>query len=423
MNTWAGLLQGPWAISEEGMRALTESLRAGGGVAEAGDGAQGGRERAPRRDTGGVAVIQVFGPLVKRPVAWPVGLAESYQAVRQSLDEALADPAVRAVLLDIDSPGGTVDGCRELTEHVRSVRGVKPLYALADGCATSAAFWLAAATGRIFASSPTALVGSVGVLQLHQDWSGWNQTMGIRPTWLHAGRFKALGNPDEPLDETATQYFQERLDQAYRVFVQDVAGCLGLDPGGAGSWADGQYFRAERGLELGLVHGIATREQLIGRIQEDVMTKTAAQLRAEHPEAVQEIVGATERAAQAKADKERDEAVARGRDEARGAVLALAGAALGPEAAGRLTTLLQAGVTPEQLAALGYQPGTGLPGADGPGRDEAKDKDSATEPAARVLAELQRLDPAGVRPGGAVTPPTDEQKRLAAVDRMAGMEV
>jgi len=429
MNDWLTLFKAPWAISDEGMESLLRSFglsRCGpdGGAAFFGLNWGEPQTEAPRNDQGNVAVIEVFGPLVKRPMAVPCGYeVASYEAIRASVEDALGDDAIDAIVLDVDSPGGTVDGCRELSEFLFSVRDRKPITALANGMMTSAAQYLGAGAGRIVAASPTSLVGSIGVIQLHVDWSKFNEELGVKPTWMHAGKFKAVGNPDDPLSKADQVYLQDRLDQAYEIFTSDVARYLGLAPEESDAWADGQYFRATVGLELGLVHGIQTRQELIASLKEEAMTKTAAQLRNDHPDAVQEIVSSTERATLQKAEKETADRIDQAKADARDECLTMVGVIMGDEAKARMDPVLKAESGVEQAKAVAAAVSMKLEAekVDDADTDAKADANLSTSRAA-ILEGLQQADQSGVKPGGQ-TELTETQKQDQLIAEMADFDI
>jgi signal peptide peptidase SppA len=425
MNDWISLLGKPWFISDAGMETLVRFMN---GAKQGPDGGSqffgmewdAPQTTAPRHDYDNISVIDVFGPLIKRPISTPRGFeVSSYEAVRATLEEVLDDSSVDAVILDIDSPGGTVDGCRELAEFIHSVRGVKPVAALANGGMTSAAQYIGSAADSVYAVSPMTLVGSIGVIQLHLDFSKFNEQWGINPTWLHAGSRKAAGNPDEPLSKDDKAYFQERLDQAYDIFTSDVARYLGLDMGEVSAWADGQFFRASVGQELGLVHGIKTRQELIASLKEDAMTKTAAQLRNDHPEAVQEIVSSTEKAALEKADKEKATAVTEATTKATDEALALVGVVLGDEAKAKMEPVLKADSGIAQATAIAKAMTPAQDGQDNSGNDAAADADAGDKASRQAILDgLKQADQKDVAPGGQ-SAPTKEEQRAAAIERMS----
>ena len=147
----------------------------------------------------GIAVIPIHGSLVKRALGMDAasGLT-SYSEIASMLDAALADPQVRGILLDIDSPGGEASGSFELSRRVREVAAVKPVWAVANDAAYSAAYALAASAQRLFVTE-TGGVGSIGVIALHVDQSVKDAKDGYRFTAITAGAHKHDYSPHEPL--------------------------------------------------------------------------------------------------------------------------------------------------------------------------------------------------------------------------------
>ena len=121
--------------------------------------------------TGGVAVIPVVGPLSKRMsfMTWLMG-GNTFGQLTAKLYEAADDPEVEAIVLDVDSPGGTVSGTDAFSEVVATVAAVKPVVTYANGCMCSAAYWAGSAASMVIAER-TASVGSIGVIMVHADWS------------------------------------------------------------------------------------------------------------------------------------------------------------------------------------------------------------------------------------------------------------
>lgn len=176
----------------------------------------------------GIAIIDVIGPLVKRNSgAFMSGGPTTYSQIESEFADAINDPNVRGVLLQIDSPGGESTGAFELADSIHSARGSKPIYAIADGDAFSAAYALASAADQVYVTK-TGGVGSVGVWMMHVDQSGFNAQNGIKPTYIYAGAHKIEGNPHEPLSDEARGVFQDIVDGAYEMFVDAVARNRGM---------------------------------------------------------------------------------------------------------------------------------------------------------------------------------------------------
>lgn len=356
----------------------------------------------PYQRAGGVAIIEVRGTLVKRTPECAWCAVRAYHDLRDELAAALADGAVRAVLLDIDSPGGLVNGVAELGEFLAGA--AKPVYAYSDGLMLSGAYWLGAATGRV-ALAPTAKVGSVGVLMLHQDWSKWLDRFGLAMSYVTAGTYKAAANAENPLSDRDRAYLQERIDQSNALFVGAVAAGMGLDPGQYGAWGEGKVFNAAEGVALGLAGRIVNDRSAMLRIIQEETRMNKDELRAQHPGLHAELLEEGRTAGRAEAEKAQAEAWAKARQEGSAQALGLAAAVLGDEAVARIAPLAEAGLTPEQARAV--LAATQAPAA-------------AQDPKAQILAQL-RQDTGGVPMGGAPAAATENQEQAARMARMAAI--
>jgi ClpP class serine protease len=186
-------------------------------------------EGSQQRDAGywvtpdGIGVICIRGTLVKKS-SWAdatSGLV-SYSSLAGQVDGALVDPGVRGILFDINSPGGETHGMFDLADKIYSARGQKPMYAIANDSAMSAAYLLASSADRIF-STRTGGVGSVGVFACHVDQSDADKLMGVKFTYIYAGDKKVDGNPHEPLSSSARKDAQAETDRQYQMFVEAAA--------------------------------------------------------------------------------------------------------------------------------------------------------------------------------------------------------
>ena len=171
----------------------------------------------------GIAVIPVQGVLLKKESfmsAWSG--TSSYEQIQRQVASAVGDAGVRAILLDIDSPGGETTGCFELSDFIYAVRDQKPIYAAANDIALSAAYAIASAASRVFVTR-TGAVGSVGVYALHVDQSGFDEQVGVKYSYVFAGEKKVDGNPHEPLADGARADMQDEVDREYAIFTETVA--------------------------------------------------------------------------------------------------------------------------------------------------------------------------------------------------------
>ena len=222
----------------------------------------------------GIALIPVHGTLVRRALGLEAasGLS-SYAEIGARVDAALADPAVKGILLDIDSPGGEAGGVFELAARIRQASAVKPVWAHANDAAFSAAYALAASATRLTLSQ-TAGVGSIGVIALHVDQSVKDAKDGLTYTAIYAGQHKNDFSPHAPLSADAGAALQLEVDRLYDIFVNQVAGMRGLEPQSIRSLEASLVF-GEAAVEAGLADGVASLEQVLAEFS----TSLAAQQR------------------------------------------------------------------------------------------------------------------------------------------------
>jgi signal peptide peptidase SppA len=175
------------------------------------------------RQENGIAIIPVLGSLVNRG-AWLDAYSgmTSYEGLAAQFKSAGADKDVKAVITDIDSPGGEATGMFGLAETIRQVRKSKPVVAVVNDLAASAAYGIASAADEIVIS-PTSIVGSIGVVMLHLDRSGEMTKKGVKPTFIHAGAHKVDGHPFGPLSKEIAADLQRDVLSFYDRFLETVA--------------------------------------------------------------------------------------------------------------------------------------------------------------------------------------------------------
>jgi signal peptide peptidase SppA len=368
--------------------------------------AEGEEDELPYELVDGVAVIPIEG-VISRDGGYWWDTGASLKGLRAALDHALVNPEVRGVLFAIHSPGGQATGVKEMADAIFEARRVKPCAAFADGLCCSAAYWLASSTGAVYAG-PSATVGSIGVILRHMDKSGLNEQWGLKFTYVTAGSYKAVGNPDSALSERDMAVLQERVNALYVMFTGDVAGRMGLSAEQHLAWADGRDFLAAEAEALGLVTAITpSRADAIKKLlKETFMDKT--ELAAKHPGLLAEV----QREAAEAARKDMEETAAKQSAAAVANLLHLMAEVCGKEAADKISALLACGVTPEQLQAVRkiVEPGQGE------NKEEARP--SGAEANARILSLLMESTPNALADGGG-KPGGDET--LAAVKRMAAL--
>lgn len=268
----AAVFDEPWAILPSKMEAIVELVETqSAGVKFSAEEIEarlnGSRVAATARKAGAVQVIPVQGVIARRMnLMTQMSGGTSTEVVGAQIREAMRDDAVKAIVLDVDSPGGSVSGTDELAAEIASLRGKKPIIASVTGMAASAAYWIASAADEI-AASPTSLVGSIGVILPHVDQSKAEEAAGFRTTLIHAGRYKVEGNPHEPLTDEARSALQDMVDQYYAMFVDRVAANRGVSSAVVrNDYGEGRVVTASAGKRAGMVDRIETLPETLARL-------------------------------------------------------------------------------------------------------------------------------------------------------------
>lgn len=224
-------------------------------------------QREPSPKAKAVAVIPVVGVMEQRQNVWSDFYGGiSTDGISRAFDSALNDSAVKAVLLDMHTPGGEVYGVPELSRKVHAARGTKPVVAVANSLAASAGYYLASAADRVYVT-PSGDVGSVGVYMMHLDHSKMLDEVGIKPTFVKAPAHKAEGNPYEPLSDEAREYLQGEVNELYDMFVSDVAKFRGVSGSDVRqNFGEGRTLTAKRAVSAGMADGVATFDQVVNRL-------------------------------------------------------------------------------------------------------------------------------------------------------------
>ena len=225
--------------------------------------------RALGPPSGKVAVIPIHGTLVRRTsgIEAESGLA-SYTGIAAQLDAALACPEIAAILLDIDSPGGESGGVFDLADRIRAASEVKPVWAVANDMAFSAAYALASAATRVFVAR-TGGVGSIGVIAMHVDQSVKDAQDGVRYTAVFAGERKNDLNPHEPISNEAHAVLKAEVVRIYDLFVETVARHRGLDADAVRATEAGLFFGPDA-VATGLADAVGSLEDALTQLTQSL---------------------------------------------------------------------------------------------------------------------------------------------------------
>ena len=248
----------PWAISSAELRALASvpaSL-----VRMAGS--------APMRRAGGtygsVAVIPVRGIIRHRENQMFGGT--SAQMLTTQFRQALADSSVRAIVFDIDSPGGEIGGTLELANEIFGSRARKKTVAVANCQACCGAYWLASAASEVVVA-PSGSLGEIGIVAAHTDNSAALQKAGVSVSLISAGRYKTEGNPFEPLAQTARDEMQRNVNAFYEQFVQSVARGRGVSAENVRSYfGEGRSVLARQAVAERMADRTGTLDDTLARL-------------------------------------------------------------------------------------------------------------------------------------------------------------
>ena len=232
-------------------------------------------DRAASNTGAGIAVLPLYGVVTQRgnmvdDISGPG--STSTQKFTSALRQVLADDTVGQILIDIDSPGGSVYGVAELASEIVKARAQKPVVAVANSLAASAAYWIGCSASEFYVT-PGGEVGSIGVWQAHFDYSKALEEEGVKPTLISAGKFKVEGNPYVPLDPEAQAFMQSRVDDYYNAFIKAVA--KGRDVSAAdvqGGMGEGRVLGADAALAAKMVDGIATFDDVLAKMHKSTQT-------------------------------------------------------------------------------------------------------------------------------------------------------
>lgn len=277
----------PWAILPARLDTILEilELRAAGQMftdEEIQRRINAGPGRGSAGPVGAVAVLPLHGVMAPRmTLMTDISGGTSAEDFGQLFRAAVADPDIGAIVLDVDSPGGSVFGIEELATVIRGGRGRKPIVAVANTLMASAAYWVASQADEILAS-PSSQVGSIGVIGVHQDVSQAEAKIGVKTTLVTAGKFKGDGNEHEPLTDTARAAMQQMVDTYYASFVRDVArGRAVPDTQVREGMGEGRILGARDAVKAGLADGIGTLGQVVARLAAGAKSALPAGARAE----------------------------------------------------------------------------------------------------------------------------------------------
>src|SRR5579862_49982 len=217
---------------------------------------------------GNVAILTLYGVIMPRADLFSaISGAKGLNQFQQTFQQALADPSISAILLDVDSPGGQVDLVPETAAMIRAARGQgKPIVAIADTMAASAAYHIASQADELVVS-PSGMVGSIGCLAIHQDVSQMLEGLGVTTTLVSYGDHKTDLYPYSPLSQDGRDQLEESVTTFGKMLEQDVAAGRGVSVDTVhNTFGQGKMFGAQQAVKLGMADRVDTLDSTIARL-------------------------------------------------------------------------------------------------------------------------------------------------------------
>lgn len=283
-RVWQMLVGHPWAIADDkylqirsilvarmaGIKAFDDEIEA----------AQSSKRKDSYQTVGKVAVIPIMGVIHHRADAFDEASGGvGCEDIGRQFDAAIADKTVNKIVLQIDSPGGSVYGTEELANKIRAGRDVKKVIAVADPVCASGAYWLGSQASE-FLMAPSGQVGSIGVVAEHNDYSEADKMEGRKVTLIRSTPLKQEAHSSFPLSAEAAADQQSQVDTYYTTFLNAVAkgrqvsvSKVEKDFGG------GRMMGSAAAKAAGMVDGIATMETVMRRLGAE-LSKSAMNSRA-----------------------------------------------------------------------------------------------------------------------------------------------
>lgn len=275
----------PWAIQPEKLQAIAAFIDAKENGSLSVDEFEAAHGPSSQQQ-GAIGVLPLFGIISHRAnMLTEFSGGTSLQKFGAQFRQMVNEPSVSAIVIEVDSPGGGVFGLEEMADEIRAARDVKPIIAVANGMAASAAYWLASSATEVVVT-PSSQVGSIGILGIHQDFSKAEEDAGVKTTIISRGKFKTEGNEHEPLTDEAKDAMQAKLDEYYAAFITAVAKGRDVKPAAVrDGFGQGRVVGAKEAKALGMVDRIDTLEGTIHRLSSRRPRRNLAaeKQRFEHP--------------------------------------------------------------------------------------------------------------------------------------------
>ncbi|MEG5491725.1 S49 family peptidase [Enterobacter kobei] len=217
--------------------------------------------------TNGIAVLPVSGTLVSKTRSLqPYSGMTGYNGIIARLQQAISDPGVDGILLDMDTPGGMVSGAFDCADIIARMRDIKPVWALANDMYCSAGQLIASSASRRLVTQ-TARTGSIGVMMAHSNYGAALKTNGVEVTLIYSGDHKVDGNPYEKLPKDVRADFQTRIDATRQMFAEKVSAYTGMSVQAVLD-TEAAVFSGQESVDNGLADELVNNTDALGVMRE-----------------------------------------------------------------------------------------------------------------------------------------------------------
>jgi len=216
----------------------------------------------------GIGIIRITGPIMFTDTGDPFSLKYGSEAILKRLNELEEDDRIKAIVLRINSPGGTVAATQEIFQKLLKLRKKNiPLVASMGDIAASGGYYLASACNYIYANHGT-ITGSIGVIAVAPNLKGLFEKLGIQMNVIKSGKYKDLLASYRDISAEERELIQEMIDSSYQKFLKDVSMGRNMPIGDIEPYADGRVMNGSSALESKLIDGIGGLESAIAKAKE-----------------------------------------------------------------------------------------------------------------------------------------------------------
>ncbi len=216
----------------------------------------------------GIGLVRISGPIEMSSPQNAFGLQNGAEGVVARLNDLEKDSRIKAVVIRIDSPGGTVAATQEIYQKIWKIRKKNiPVIASMGDIAASGGYYVASACNYIMANHGT-MTGSIGVIAMSPNVRRLFEKLGISMNVIKSGKYKDTLSSYRDISADERQLLQEMIDSSYRKFLRDVALGRSMNQSEIKPYADGRVFTGTTALKHKLIDGLGTFEAAIAKARE-----------------------------------------------------------------------------------------------------------------------------------------------------------